>query len=88
MHRNVDKKRTERGDLVREYLKRLREQNGLSMQELADKLDISRQYYQMIESGERQKKMDITLVKGISTALNVSLESIIEEENRIMETGA
>ena len=85
---NVDKKRTERGDLVREYLKRLREQNGLSMQELADKLDISRQYYQMIESGERQKKMDITLVKGISTALNVSLESIIEEENRIMETGA
>ena len=73
---------------MRNYLKRLREERGLSMQELAEKLDISRQYYQMIESGERQKKMDITLVKGISSALNVSLESIIEEENRIMETGA
>lgn len=73
---------------MREYLKRLREEKGLSMQEIADMLDISRQYYQMIESGERQKKMDITLVKGISTVLNVSLESIIEEENRIMETGA
>lgn len=69
---------------MREYLKRLREEKGLSMQEMAEKLDISRQYYQMIESGERQKKMDITLVKGISTVLNVSLESIIEEENRIM----
>ena len=72
---------------MRDYLKRLREEKGLSMQEMAEKLDISRQYYQMIESGERQKKMDITLVKGISTVLNVSLESIIEEENRIM-TGA
>lgn len=69
---------------MREYLKRLREGKGLSMQEMAEKLDISRQYYQMIESGERQKKMDITLVKGISTVLNVSLESIIEEENHIM----
>ena len=69
---------------MREYLKRLREGKGLSMQEMAEKLDISRQYYQMIESGERQKKMDITLVKGISAVLNVSLESIIEEEDHIM----
>lgn len=73
---------------MRDYLKQLREDRGLSMQDLADKLDISRQYYQMIESGERQKKMDITLVRGIATALNVSLESIIEEENRITEAGA
>ena len=73
---------------MRDYLKQLREDRGLSMQDLADKLDISRQYYQMIESGERQKKMDITLVRGIATALNVSLESIIEEENRLTEAGA
>ena len=73
---------------MRDYLKQLREDRGLSMQDIADKLDISRQYYQMIESGERQKKMDITLVRGIATALNVSLESIIEEENRLTEAGA
>ena len=73
---------------MRDYLKQLREDRGLSMQDLADKLDISRQYYQMIESGERQKKMDITLVRGIATALHVSLESIIEEENRLTEAGA
>lgn len=78
----------ERSGTVRDYLKQLREDRGLSMQDIADKLDISRQYYQMIESGERQKKMDITLVRGIATALNVSLESIIEEENRITEAGA
>lgn len=69
---------------MREYLKRLREEKGLTVQELAEKLDISRQYYQMIENGERQRKMDITLVKGLSTALNVSLESIIKEESHIM----
>lgn len=69
---------------MREYLKRLREEKGLTAQELAEKLDISRQYYQMIENGERQRKMDITLVKGLSAALNVSLESIIKEESYIM----
>lgn len=69
---------------MREYLKRLREEKGLTAQELAEKLDISRQYYQMIENGERQRKMDITLVKGLSAALNVSLESIIKEESHIM----
>ena len=73
---------------MRESLKKLREAKGYTMQDIADKLNISRQYYQMIESGERQRKMDITLITGISAALDVSCESIIEEETRIMETGA
>lgn len=69
---------------MREYLKQLRESKGLTMQELSEKLGITRQYYQMIENGERQRKMDITLVKGLSVALNVSLEYIVQEENYIM----
>ena len=58
---------------------------GLSMQDVADKIGISRQYYQMIENGERQRKMDITLVKSIANIFNVTLETIIENENNIKE---
>lgn len=71
---------------MREYLKKRREEKGYTMQELADKLNISRQYYQMIESGERQRKMDITLIAGISAALDLSAENIISEENKLTET--
>lgn len=68
---------------MREYLKSLRESKGMSMQETADKLCISRQYYQMIESGERQKKMDITLVKSISELFDISLEEICKQEEAL-----
>lgn len=68
---------------MREYLKSMREAQGLTLQDIADKIGISRQYYQLIESGERQKKMDITLVTKIAGIFNVSPETIIEYE--IME---
>lgn len=70
---------------MREYLKLMRESRGLSLQDMADKIGISRQYYQLIESGERQKKMDITLVKSIATIFGVPLETIIEQENIILK---
>jgi transcriptional regulator with XRE-family HTH domain len=70
---------------VRDYLKAMRKDRGLSLQDMADKIGISRQYYQLIENGERQKKMDITLVKRIATVLGVSLETIIEQENIILK---
>ena len=70
---------------MREYLKLMRENRGLSLQDMADKIGISRQYYQLIENGERQKKMDITLIKSIATIFGVSLETIIEQENIILK---
>lgn len=70
---------------MREYLKLMRESRGLSLQDMADKIGISRQYYQLIENGERQKKMDITLVKSIATIFCVPLETIIEQENIILK---
>jgi putative transcriptional regulator len=70
---------------VRDYLKAMREDRGLSLQDMADKIGISRQYYQLIENGKRQKKMDITLVKSIATIFGVSLETIIENENAILK---
>lgn len=70
---------------MREYLKSLRKERGLSMQDVANKIGISRQYYHLIELGERQKKMDITLVKRIANVFGVPLETIIAYENIILE---
>lgn len=68
---------------MREYLKQLRESKGYTLQNVAEQLGISKQYYQMIESGERQKKMDITLIRGLSSIFGVSLEKIVDEESKL-----
>lgn len=65
---------------MRKWLKDMREQNGETMKSLARKLDISESYYCAIENGNRQKKMDIALVAGLSTALGVSIDRIMRFE--------
>ena len=41
---------------MREWLKNSRKEKGITMSELASKLDISESYYCLIENGERQKR--------------------------------
>lgn len=71
---------------MREYLKKLREDKGLTLQNVADKIGISKQYYHLIENGERQRKMDITLVKSLSSVFEVPLETIINYEQNLKES--
>ena len=73
---------------MREYLKKLREEHGYSMQTVADKIGISKQYYQRIEVGERQQNMDITLVVKLSEVFGISIQSIIDHELQISSTRA
>ena len=77
--------RTERGETMREYLKKLREEHGYTMQAVADKLGISKQYYQRIEVGDRQQNMDITLAVKLSDIFGVTIQKIIEEEQAIRQ---
>lgn len=72
--------------MFREYLKKLREEQHMSMQSAADRIGISRQYYQQIEAGERQKKMDITLVTALSNLFGITAEQIIRYENQNIKT--
>lgn len=58
---------------MRGWLKEAREKNGMTMAEMAQKLDISLGYYSLIESGKRQQKMDVTLLTKISSTLGVQL---------------
>ena len=65
---------------MREWLKNLRTEKGFTMKEMGTKLGISESYYCAIENGERQKKMDIVLASGISSALGISLAKIMTLE--------
>ena len=77
--------RTERGETMREYLKKLREERGYTMQFVADKLGISKQYYQRIEVGDRQQNMDITLAVKLSEIFGLSIQNIIDYEKKVAE---
>ena len=65
---------------MREYLVELREKRGLSQQDVSKNLNISSQYYSMIERGERQSRMEITLAVQLSNIFNISLQRFVELE--------
>ena len=68
---------------MREYLISLRTEKGLTQKQIAQKLDISESYYNQIEKGERQKKMDITLLNRLSWALEIPITVLINYENKL-----
>lgn len=67
---------------MREYLVTLRKEKGLTQKQLSQKLGISESYYNQIENGERQKRMDITIIDRISLALDVPVSTLIKFENK------
>lgn len=68
---------------MRKYLISLRTEKGLTQKKIAQKLDISESYYNQIEKGKRQKKMDITLLNRLSTVLETPITVLIEHENKL-----
>ena len=68
---------------MRKYLCELRGKLKLTQLETAKKLDISESYYSLIESGERQKKLKLSLAFKISNVFNVPIEYIIAEEEKL-----
>lgn len=65
---------------MREWLKEKRTERGLTMKQMAAQLEITESYYSLIESGERQKKMDISFAKKLSEILDMPAERIFELE--------
>lgn len=51
------------------------------MKEMANRLGISESYYSLIENGERQKKMDVVLMSGLSAVLGIPVSKIIKDES-------
>ena len=65
---------------MREWLKALRKENGITQFEMAKTLGINQQTYSMIERGERQKELGLLLAAKISSILKTSLSYIIAME--------
>jgi len=69
---------------MRKYLKILREKHNLTQQNVADKLNVTRQYYNLIEKGERKQNIDLSLIVELSKIFNVPIDEIIREENKLL----
>lgn len=65
---------------MRDWLKTLRNEKGLTMKDVGEQLGISESYYSMVEAGERQKKMDLTVASGLSTIFGLSVSDIVDLE--------
>lgn len=71
---------------MRKYLITLREKRCETQQNVADSLGISRQYYNMIENGERQKRMDMMLISGLANHFNMKVSTIANYEKKYMQS--
>ena len=67
---------------MRGYLKKFRLQKDKTQQYVADCAGITRQYYQMVENGERQQDISLGLLQKLSSALEVPLDDLIQAENQ------
>ena len=65
---------------MREWLKQARMDKGLTQLQIAGQLGTSEGYYSYIESGVRQKNMDISMVMKLAKALGMSTQQIIDNE--------
>ena len=70
---------------MRDYLKKLRDEHGMTAAELARKLDISESYYSLIENGKRQEKMDLVLAAKISAIFSMELSEVLAHEKLLRE---
>lgn len=68
---------------MRTWLKKLREQRGLSQKEISEKLSIKPNYYSMIENGERQKQLSMELAQKIADVFGVTLDYISKHESEV-----
>ena len=65
---------------MRDYLQTARVNAGYTYASIAKKLGLSREYYRLIEAGERQKTMDLALLSNIADLLRLNLNDCVSEE--------
>ena len=70
------------GEALREYLKKLRQDMRMSQQAVADKMGVYQSYYNMIETGERQADMSLSVMQRLAAVFSVPVEYILEQESK------
>jgi len=66
---------------LREWLKQLRDNKGFTQQYVSEKLGVTRQYYQQIETEERMPKITMDMICKISRLYSIELHLVAEMEN-------
>ncbi len=67
----------------RAYLKKLRKKNHLTQADVSRRIGVAPSTYTMIEIGERQKDLNLSMVKKLSEVFGVSVDFIIEQEGKV-----
>lgn len=70
---------------MREYLKEKRKSKGLTQQNVAERLNISTQYYSLIEKGERQESLNLSTLDKLAEIFGVPLSDLIAAERQFSE---
>lgn len=65
---------------MRMWLKELRENENMTQLDLSKRLGISESYYNMIENGERQRRLRIETARKLADVFGISYEYIFEHE--------
>ena len=65
---------------MRCYLRSRRMKINSTMNDMAKKLDISESYYSLIENGDRQADMSLSIMEKLAKAFEVSVQTIVKEE--------
>lgn len=70
---------------MRTWLKEKRQAAGLTMAQMAEKIGVTESAYSKIESGERQKRMDIEIARLLASAFGVTVDDIATFESGVKE---
>lgn len=65
---------------MRMYLVSLRKKAHMTQHDVACALGITRQYYQQIESGQRQPKLELLLASKLTNILQTPLDEFLVKE--------
>ena len=67
---------------MRYWLQNLRKQRNINKSQMARLMDVSRQQYSFIESGERQADMNLSTATKIAEIFNITLDKVWEFEQK------
>lgn len=71
---------------MREWLLNYRKSSNLTQQNVADCLGISKQFYQQIETGQRVKDLDSSMIMAIANVFKVSALNILRAEQKYQKS--
>ena len=68
---------------MRTWLIELRERHNLTQADVAKKLNMTQGYYSLIEKGERQADLNLSIAEKLSKMFNISLKKISDFEKSL-----